>query len=242
MRRFRLPLLAVALAALASPAPAGVFFNKHPKPNPAERVPELLATAKSDPDEHKRSSAVEELRQYDPTAFPDMVPVLLEVLAKDPKPGVRADAAETLGKLRPVSQQVGRALEQALAQDSSMRVRLQARYALLGYHWAGYHSAKKSDGPLPPTNEPPAAAATAPSTSAAPPVINTTTPGTPRLTPVPAVKVLPQPPPARPVPTAPSARPLPTPTAPPPLAPVDPPALKMPPTPPKDDGPALTPP
>src|SRR4051794_100892 len=69
------------LSALADPARAGILFGKKPnKPNPAERVPELIVTVKTDGDEHKRAAAAEELRQYDPATFTEIVPVLIDVL------------------------------------------------------------------------------------------------------------------------------------------------------------------
>jgi hypothetical protein len=156
MTRPRLLLVSVLLAVLPVAAHAGILFGKKPaKPSPNERVPELLMIVKTDGDEHKRVNAAEELRQYDPKQFPDIVPILIDVLLHDPKPSVRAEAAQSLSKLRPVSQQVGWALEQAVSKDPSMRVRLQARSALLQYHWAGYHAGKEP--PLIQTQEPPLA-------------------------------------------------------------------------------------
>jgi hypothetical protein len=154
--RFTLALLTAALFAL--PSPAGILFGKKPKPNPAERVPELIVIVKTDKDESKRAAAAEELRQYDPAANSDIVPVLIDVLMNDPKPGVRVEAAESLGKLRPVSQEAGWALEQAQEKDSSWRVRTKARYVLMTYHWAGYHTDPKiKDGPaIPNPKDPPA--------------------------------------------------------------------------------------
>jgi hypothetical protein len=160
----------VLLPALANPSYAGIFFGKKKKnPTPGERVPELLAQIKSDGDESKRAAAAQELRQYDPAQFPMIVPVLVDVLLTDKKPVVRAEAAQSLGKIRPISQQAGMALEQALSNDSSMRVRLQARSSLLQYHWSGYHNARKDDL-VPQTKEPPLA-----DDKASPPLINTTT-------------------------------------------------------------------
>jgi hypothetical protein len=127
---------------------AGLLFGKKNKSDPKERVPELLATIKNDKDEHKRVQAANELRQFDPAAFPDLVPILIDVLFSDAKAGVRAQAAETLGKIRPVSNKVGWALEQAHEKDSSMRVRMQAKYSLLQYHWAGYKGDSKEFTPL----------------------------------------------------------------------------------------------
>jgi hypothetical protein len=160
----------VLLPALVGPSYAGIFFGrKNKKPTPAERVPELLAVVKTDGDESKRAAAAQELRQYDPGQFPMILPVLIDVLLTDSKPAVRAEAAQSIGKIRPISQQAGLALEQALTNDSSMRVRLQARSSLLQYHWSGYHSVRKDDL-VPQTKEPPLA------DDKTPPIISTTAP------------------------------------------------------------------
>src|SRR5947209_4408879 len=98
---YRRALMSLVLACLLSgPGFAGIFGWKTTKPNPAERVPELLKILKTDGDENKRGEAAQELRYYDPVAFPQMIPALIEVLQNDLKPYVRAEAAETLGKLR----------------------------------------------------------------------------------------------------------------------------------------------
>jgi hypothetical protein len=219
MTWYRALLVVPLLVTLPLSAHAGLFFGKKaPKPDPAKRVPELLAVVKTDGDESKRAAAAEELRQYDPTTFHDIVPVLIDVLLHDAKPSVRAEAASSLGKLRPVSQKAGWALEQAVAKDSSMRVRMQARTALLLYRMSGYHSAKVEEAPAGQTKEPPLA-------DPAPPTIQgTPAPGN-RLTPVPAPVTAP------------------VPTAPPPLAPTAAPMPLKPPTaPPTEDGPSLIPP
>jgi hypothetical protein len=208
--RNRLLIIVLLVPALATPAPAGILFGrKKEKIDPKTRVPEVVAALRGDKDADKRARAAEELRNYDPAAFPDVVPALIMALQSDPKPAVRAEAAQTLGKLRPVSQQIGEALEQALATDSSMRVRLQARSSLLSYHWAGYRSAKKTDvPPLPPptgaTGKEPPVIQTAPPPAAKPalkpvPVAPTTRPGPQALTPpVPSTKEPPLAPPAPP--------------------------------------------
>jgi hypothetical protein len=211
MTRRQLLLISVLLAVLPVPAHAGFLFGKKPpKPSPNERVPELLMIVKTDGDEHKRSNAAEELRQYDPKQFPDIVPVLIDVLMHDPKPGVRAEAAQSLSKLRPISQQVGWALEQATSKDPSMRVRLQARSALLQYHWAGYHGSKEP--PLIQTQEPPLA----------PPAGK----GVPVELPRP--RLVPQPPSGSQVPAAPAVNTsgAPPPPSGPPLVPTEPPRLQ----------------
>ena len=155
MKRWHLVLVLATLAAAPVGANAGILFKKT-KPNPADRVPELIGIVQTEKDEHKRVSAAVELRQYDANTYPEIIVVLADVLLTDPSSSVRAEAADSLARLRPVTQSAGLALEQALAKDNSMKVRMQARYALLQYHWAGYHSTSK-DAPLIQTKEPPLA-------------------------------------------------------------------------------------
>jgi hypothetical protein len=231
--RYRLILVLLIAPTLAAPAWAGIIFGrKAKKPDPQTRVPELIAILKSDNDEGKRAKAAEELAGYDATQFPDVVPALTGALLSDPKTGVRLEAAHALAKVRPVSQQAGQALEQALSNDSSMRVRLKCRSMLLQYHWAGYRSLKKNDAPPPlNTKEPP------PADGKVPPIIRTTpgpAPSTYRVLPSakPAPPSTAEPPLAPPLPAPTPAPPAPTP-APPPAAP--PPPAATPPT----QGPAL---
>jgi hypothetical protein len=147
MKGCRFLLSLVVLAALTAPAPAGIFFNKHPKPKPATRVPELVQTVRTETDDHKRAAAAQELRNFDPTDFPEIVPALVELTLHDPNTGVRLEAVQSLTKLRPVSQQAGWALEQAVEKDSSRRVRLLARTSLVQYHISGYRGAKAPEAP-----------------------------------------------------------------------------------------------
>jgi len=152
-------LMLVGAAMLAPPARAGIF-SKHNKVNPADRVPTLIATLRADQDERKRASAAEELRQYDPNMFPEIIPTLADIALRDPKSSVRLEAIQSLAKLRPVSQRAGGALEQA-THDESVRVRLQARTLLWQYHLAGYRGGKTPDISAPAntirTEEPPLA-------------------------------------------------------------------------------------
>ena len=210
-------LVPLLIAGLAAPAGAGIIFGKKPKVVPEKRVPELLAIVKSDGDENKRFEAVEELRQYDAAQFPLVVPTLIEVLMSDKKAAVRSEAAQSLAKLRPVTQQVGQALEYARDKDPSLRVRIQARSSLMSYHFAGWWGGEpaklKPDGPpAPTTKEPPLAAPVAP-----PMPVPIATP-TPRPVPVlappppvlgkPTLQPLPKGPPQ---PVAPAAQPAPLP-------------------------------
>ena len=179
---------------LSAPVVAGIFFNnkKPDPPNPADRVPELIKTIQTDGDEDKRMAAAAELRDYDPAQFPDVVPALIDALLNDKKPGVRAEAAQTLGKIRPTSDPVGAALEESLAKDSSMRVRLQVRGALLQYRWSGWKdpAAKKDDVPTARPKDPPPAQSKepplAPNIPTAPPRLNLQPEPMPPLAPAPA--------------------------------------------------------
>jgi hypothetical protein len=153
-------------------------FGRKTKPNPAERVPELLIQLKSGQDESRRSAAAEELREYDPKGFPEILTGLIDALGRDASPSVRAEAAASLAKIRPISQKAGYALEQAVSNDGSMRVRLAARQALWHYHLVGYRSGQpaepqtndKADATVsaPPGPSTPASAAQRPTTSAKP--------------------------------------------------------------------------
>jgi HEAT repeats len=232
----------LVLAALAPPAPAGIFSRK-PKPNPVERVPELLIQLKTSTDEAQRTAAAEELRQYDPKSYPDLIPGLIDALGRDASPAVRSEAAASLGRLRPISQQAGYALEKAQNNDSTVRVRLAARQALLQYHIVGYRAGKTQDAPA--TGGSPNATAAAPGSPATPrpigqPTARSGNPGRETVEPplaMPAVRRPSDgPPPTQLIPTNPGLQPV-------PASPGDPQAG----TPPKSlptnpqDGPALPP-
>jgi hypothetical protein len=150
MKGFRLLLITFVVAVMPVPVRAGgFFFNRHSKNNstPAQRVPALITVARSDQDDRKRVAAVEELREYDPNAYPEIVPTLIEVSQRDPRSSVRLEALHSLVKLRPVSQIAGQALQHASENDSSVRVRFQARTWLWQYHMSGYHGAGTPQAP-----------------------------------------------------------------------------------------------
>lgn len=161
-------LLTVAVVAVsAAPSEAQLFGSKKNKTPPQQRVPELLVIVQQDKDSHKRSDAAEELRQYDPNQFPEIVPVLIGVLQNDASTSVRIEAATSLGRIRPISVPAGQALEKASSSDSNLRVRLQAHTSLAYYQLSGYHAPKNKEvatapatGPAlkgPTTAEPPLA-------------------------------------------------------------------------------------
>jgi hypothetical protein len=137
--------LAFALQATAGPLSQLSQLWSRNKPNPAERVPQLIVTVKTDQDEHHRADAAHELRDYDFAKFPEIVQVLADVARSDNSASVRAEAVQTLGKLRPISQDAGWAIEDA-TKDPSIRVRLQARTSLMSYRMSGYHSERPAEG------------------------------------------------------------------------------------------------
>ena len=141
----RLILLAIAAWCLAGTAPAqaqifNIFRKAPPPPPPAQRVPQLIGIVKSDPDESKRISAVQELRDHDTKAFPDIVPILADVAKNDAKAGVRAEAINSLVRIRPISALAGQAIEKAAAGDETWKNRMSAQASLVRYRLAGYSS------------------------------------------------------------------------------------------------------
>jgi hypothetical protein len=238
----RLLLIFVVSAVSAVPASAGIILRKRgktdpqksAKPDPAARLPALIGTLRTDPEEKKRERAAEELRHFDPNAYPEIVAVLIDALQHDPADGVRLEAVQSLAKLRPVSQQVGWALEQAVEHDRSRRVRLQARSALVQYRLSGYHGTKNQEPKLDgvKTEEPPLAGPLVepPPLPPGPPTVAPAGPEPGRLVPRPQ---------SAPTPAGKSsvARPLPPGPVRPPDGPV-----QEPPAAPKDNGPELSPP
>jgi hypothetical protein len=161
MKCYRFLLVGVALVMSLTSVQAGIFFNRKPKANPSERVPQLVYTLTSEQDEAKRAAAAEELRNFDGTTYPEIISALADAAMKDPQINVRLQAVQSLAKIRPVSQRAGWALEQVVAKDPSPRVQLQARGALLQYRMSGYHGTGGVEPPPPSrmikTEEPPLA-------------------------------------------------------------------------------------
>jgi hypothetical protein len=154
MRWYHSLLALAVLTAAVSPAGAINLFGKRSRPNPADRLQELLATVQSAKEDHKRASAAAELRQYDAATYPQVASVLVEVLKSDHSPVVRAEAAQSLGRMRPTSATAHHALETAASQDSAMRVRWQARRSLMFYHVSAPPAAAKGPEPKGPAGAP----------------------------------------------------------------------------------------
>ena len=133
----RLLLVPVIALSLAAPTQAGLF-KRGAKPDPTVHVPALIETLKSDKDDRNRAAAAGELDEYDAKAFPDVLPALVDALKSDPSSTVRSRAAESIGKVRPITVTAGYALERAAADDESFKVRVSARTALLKYKVLGH--------------------------------------------------------------------------------------------------------
>lgn len=156
--RQRLILATLLTVVVTAPSQAGLF-RRSSKPDPAVHVPALIQTLRTDTEEKNRAQAASGLREYDAKVFPDILPTLVEALTNDKSPAVRAEAAESIGKVRPITAQAGYALEQAVAKDTSLPVRLSARWALLQYRVLGYIAGVKDDVAME-TKEPPIAEVT----------------------------------------------------------------------------------
>jgi hypothetical protein len=167
MITLRWMLLLVILPATAMPAYAQGIFGlgkKTQKANPAQRVPELIMTLKSDKEDRQRVAAAEELREYDPKAYGEIIPVLVEAALSDTRTSVRMEALTSLSKIRPVNADAGQTLERAANHDENLRVRLHARTTLWKYQLAGYSNRtpgaddqRTKDGKRIRTDEPPLA-------------------------------------------------------------------------------------
>jgi hypothetical protein len=132
------------------------IFRKKTKEEPPQRVKQLLDTLRADADEKKRAAAAAELKEHDPRTHAEIIPALITAIQRDPSATVRSVAAETIGRLKPVSQQAGVALEQTLASDPVEEVRKAAQKALWDYHLNGYRSVGANPS-HPQTAEPPLA-------------------------------------------------------------------------------------
>lgn len=203
---FRLMLVSALVAGLTQPSHAGIF-KRSKKPDPTTYVPELITALKTSKDEDERRHAAAELRDYDGKVFPEILPALIDALANDTSSSVRAEAAESIGKIRPISNKAGYALEQALANEKSTIVRISARTALWQYRILGFIGVSKADLPVAQTKEPPLAKPSAVQPTPSSPIIKPITPNMPTMTPPPPVS----PPPASNVKVMPAKRPESTP-------------------------------
>jgi len=164
MKRIALALVFFGFAgvttasATAGDGPLGLgLFKRKPKTDPGTKSKQLVAILQSDPDEKKRRSAAEDLREFDPRNNPDVIPALISSLQKDPSAAVRIEAAVSIGKMKPVSQPAGIAMETAFQADPEVKVREAAQAALWQYHLNGYRTPPTGAPLASQTPEPPLA-------------------------------------------------------------------------------------
>jgi hypothetical protein len=157
--------------------------SRRPRLIDPARVRQLAEILHSDPDERRRKAAVGELAEADPRVYPEVMPSLVAALRQDAA-GVRAAAAEAIGRFRTIFPLAGQALESAAESDPSPAVREAAKQSLWEYHLNGYRSAKGNGLLLAQTAEPPIARparprqaiTTEPSTAPATPAAGATLP------------------------------------------------------------------
>lgn len=139
-------LLLVLLIFLGAGLPAhgqgilsGIFKRpRHePMPPPSTKAPELIAQPQ--PTDVRPSTPAEDTRQGD-VKFYDAIRALIYSLEHDANPTVRAEAVQNLGRMRPVTQAAGQAVERAASKDAVLRVRFQAWSALKSLQLAGYRN------------------------------------------------------------------------------------------------------
>ncbi len=152
----RLILTALVLVVAAATAEAGLFSRGKAKADP-EKGKQLAAVLRSDPDDGKRREAAAALADQDPQSTTDLLAALIGALQRDRSAGVRAEAAATLGTVKPFSPQGGLALERAAQGDADAGVRDAAKAALWEYHLNGYRSQKAANIVAFQTAEPPLA-------------------------------------------------------------------------------------
>lgn len=157
---YRTSMLLLLFATIVTlPAQGGIFGKKVRPPRQENGIRDLLQTAKSDPDEGKRTAAIGELRDLDAQANPDIIPTLIDLLQNDTRPGVRREAASALARVRPGTAAAGQALQNAASKDPSLRVRMQAWSSYKLFQLGGNsRPAPKDNQPSakqPTTDEPP---------------------------------------------------------------------------------------
>jgi hypothetical protein len=146
--------MVAVLVAAAAPAPAtNLFSGRKNNITPEQRVDQLLMQAQTATETYKRCDAIEELRDFNTTTFPQIVPILVDILHQDKNPSVRAEAARSLGRLRPLTKMAGDALSEAASKDSALRVRWQARTSLAVFNVAGWKSSNHDPAEKQPYND-----------------------------------------------------------------------------------------
>jgi len=161
MSRFPARFVALAALAVASSAPAidlgfGLLKRRQnpsaqqqqSKPDPAQRVKQLVGTLQTDPDVAHRKAAVDDLSAADARGNAEVVAALTGSLQRDPSPAVRAAVAQALGEAK--SAGAAAVLAEVEKSDPDAGVRAAAKTAL----WRHQLNAQKVSGSTAPAGEP----------------------------------------------------------------------------------------
>lgn len=136
-----IPFALLVLVSTSLPVHAqGILNILKRRPEPAPKVPELIHQLQGSDQARSRSTAANDLRQYDAKQFPEVIRALIHSLEHDVNPSVRAEAAQALGRTHPITQAAGQALERAASKDSVWRVRMQAWSSLKGIQIQGWRN------------------------------------------------------------------------------------------------------
>lgn len=96
----------------------------------AAEVAREIAILRTAPRWRARDDAAHRLAKYDWKRSPEILPALVEAMARDPEDEVREEAAESLGKIAPCVPEVHEGLKRAANCDPDTAVRKQARKSL----------------------------------------------------------------------------------------------------------------
>jgi hypothetical protein len=127
------PVLTILLAGLLALPVRADDKKAFPAPSQEQQVLALVNQVQNDLKADKRAAAAEVLHNFDGAQFPEIAPVLIQVLERDSDPNVRKEAAKSLGKIKPTCPETLDALNRAAEKDPVLKVRMAARMAKLGY-------------------------------------------------------------------------------------------------------------
>lgn len=177
VRRFLLLIPVALVSVLPVQGAGGIIFNRKPNtpaapsasaPKVEDRTAGYISILRGDKDERRRIAAADMLSRFDLRQHPQAGMALIEALQQDQSERVRIEVAKALGRTRPMTQQVGQALEFAFETDASKNVKIAARNALMPFIQGGYKTGQLAQTtPTPPPAVQPAPPA-APTTAARP--------------------------------------------------------------------------
>ncbi len=137
MQWIRYGLVLSVLTASVVVTQGGIFGRGRPQKQTSDRVAQLIVQAQTESNYYKRATAISQLREFDATKYPEIIPVLVQTLRGDQAITVRIEAARSLGRIRPLTPMAKSALSHASLRDPAFRVRWQARTSLMYFTVVG---------------------------------------------------------------------------------------------------------